>query len=136
MKTKAELQQEIEAIKARLQEIEAEFKQPEKEVSFNEILVKYIKTATNILHFNRCHDEKLKAIRAMLIVSDYVNGDWVPDWKNFRENKYTFKVGNDNIINIDSYKSVKSSFYYFKSEETARRALSILGEETIKIALS
>lgn len=81
--------------------------------------------------------EKLLSINKLLNVAKYLNGEWLPNWKEADEKKYFIY-----ICPRDCYTSVKSAtvhmsdIVYFKSEELARQAIEILGEETIKTALS
>ena len=81
--------------------------------------------------------EKLIAINKLMNVAKYLNGDWKPNWDEVDERKYFIYT-----CLIDSYISVKSAtihmsdIVYFKSEELARQAIKILGEQTIKTALS
>lgn len=81
--------------------------------------------------------EKFIAINKLMNVAKYLNGDWKPNWDEVDERKYFIYT-----CLIDSYIGVKSAtihmsdIVYFKSEELARQAIKILGEETIKTALS
>lgn len=81
--------------------------------------------------------EKLIAINKLMNVAKYLNEDWKPNWDEVDERKYFIYT-----CLIDSYIGVKSAtihmsdIVYFKSEELARQAIKILGEETIKTALS
>lgn len=94
-------------------------------------------TATDLTNCtSKRQAEKLLAINKLMNVAKYLNGDWQPDWKNRDEDKI--------FIYIDHlYKNIKfgrsgihqSLEIYFKSEELARQAIDILGEETIKLAL-
>lgn len=79
--------------------------------------------------------EKLLAINKLMNVAKYLNGDWQPDWNNNYENKYYLRIYNEKIE--ISYAGVYiSDIVYFKSEEFAKQAIKILGEEIIKLALS
>lgn len=96
---------------------------------------------TSFINNNNCtsreQTEKLIAINKLLNVAKYLNGEWLPNWKEADEKKYFIY-----ICPRDCYTSVKSAtvhmsdIVYFKSEELARQAIEILGEETIKTALS
>lgn len=80
--------------------------------------------------------EKLIAINKLMNVAKYLNGDWIPDWEdNNNEFKYYINYYHK-VINISYTSHYNSSNVYFKSEELARQAIEILGEETIKLALS
>lgn len=79
--------------------------------------------------------EKLIAINKLMNVAKYINGNWQPDWNN-EEGKYYIQIENvSNNLNIDCTGLFNSAIVYFKSEELARQAIEILGEETIKLAL-
>ena len=108
----------------------------------------YIQTDGNIYHINNAPSnrklsnsalskkqlEKLLAINKLMNVAKYLNGDWQPDWDNRHEKKYYFYV-EDEQIRILYADTVRCLDIYFKSIELARKAMEILGEETIKLAL-
>lgn len=81
--------------------------------------------------------EKLLAMNQLMNVAKYLNGTWSPNWEEADEKKYFIY-----ICPRDCYTSVKSAtihmsdIVYFKSEELAKQAIKILGEQTIKTALS
>lgn len=77
--------------------------------------------------------DKLAAYNKLMNVAKYLNGDWKLDWNN--DYKYYPTICEDEI-EIASIVCIKNSSIYFKSEELAKQALEILGEETIRIALS
>lgn len=80
---------------------------------------------------------KLLAINKLINLAKWLNNGWQPDWKNINEIKYTigYDYKNDRIIfNITSI-SYNWNIVYFKSEELAKQAVEILGEETIRLAL-
>ena len=81
--------------------------------------------------------DKLVAINQLMNVAKYLNNGWRPDWNNNQENKYALVLANNNreIINSD-YQTVNRCFVYFKTSKLAEQAIEILGEETIKLALS
>ena len=78
--------------------------------------------------------EKLLAMNKMMNVAKYFNGDWNPV---FNKNKINWTVQwyEDRLV-IAGYKYTNASYVYFKSKETTEQAIEILGEETIKLALS
>lgn len=78
--------------------------------------------------------EKLLAINKLMNVAKYLNGDWEPNWET-AELKYTFVVLY-NKLRIHDLHSSNFSSVYFKSKELAKKAIEILGEDTIKLALS
>lgn len=85
------------------------------------------------VRFGWNHQDKVKAIHRLLIAAKYLNGDWKPDWKKTRN---YFLAMYEGMITIDSTLRHGSSFVYFKSSEAAKRAVSILGEETIRAAFN
>lgn len=80
--------------------------------------------------------QKLLAINKLMNVAKYLNGDWQPDWNNKEEFKYHIYYSNQNEeLIIDRVISRQEHITHFKSEELAKQAINILGEETIKLAL-
>lgn len=78
--------------------------------------------------------EKLLAINKLMNVAKWVNDGWQPDWSNPIECKYYIYTMNEQLgFSFDTH--VCNKIIYFKSEESAKKAIEILGEETIKIAL-
>lgn len=97
---------------------------------------------------SRQQAEKLLAINKLLNVAKYLNGDWKPDWENNEEEKWTIRlVWNENnkpVIKVGFYFGTadgtighcNNTFVYFRTKELAEQAIQILGEETIRLALS
>lgn len=79
--------------------------------------------------------EKESAIHKLLNVAKYLNGDWQPDWNNTTELKYFIGLSNDKLSTSFVY-SYRSMDVYFRSAKLAKQAIEILGEYTIKLALS
>lgn len=78
--------------------------------------------------------QKLLAINQLMNVAKYLNGDWQPDWNNRSEIKHYISLyGGINIYRTTDFHCLD---IYFKSKELAQQAIDILGEETIKLALS
>ena len=77
--------------------------------------------------------EKLLAINKLMNVAKYLNGDWQPDWNN-GEVKFFINLRND-VFKVSTVVAMQCEDIYFKSEELAKKAIEILGEETIKLAL-
>lgn len=81
--------------------------------------------------------EKLISINKLLNVAKYLNREWKPNWKDADERKYFIYIcPRDCYIGVKSATIHMSDIVYFKSEELAKQAMEILGEETIKTALS
>lgn len=81
------------------------------------------------------HLSKMLAINKLLNVAKYLNGDWKPDWKNEKENKWYIE-DLDNEIDTDYTINCNSRMVYFRTQELAKQAIQILGEETIRLALT
>lgn len=84
--------------------------------------------------------EKLLAINKLMNVAKYLNGDWQPDWQpdwnNGEEDKYYIQIETlTDELHIDSTNLFNRSIVYFKSRKLANKAIEILGEETIRLAL-
>ena len=80
--------------------------------------------------------EKLLAINKLMNVAKYLNDGWQPDWDNNDDHKWFICFENDyKKLSIEWVYSMQQHFIYFKSKELARKAIDILGEETIKLAL-
>lgn len=81
--------------------------------------------------------EKLLAINKLMNVAKYLNNGWKPDWNNNHEHKYYLLVYNNNTtIDYSNCTSSSTGAVYFKTKELAIQAVKILGEDTIKLALS
>lgn len=80
--------------------------------------------------------EKLLAIIQLMNVAKYLNGDWQPDWYDIKSCKYYIYLMPNNDICISSGVHNNKYIVVFKTENIAQQAIDILGEETIKLALS
>lgn len=79
--------------------------------------------------------EKLLAIHKLMNVAKYLNGGWQPDWKDESEDKYSYSIQVcDGELLIRPTGNIFMEIY-FKSEEVAKQAIEILGEENIRLAL-
>ena len=80
--------------------------------------------------------EKLLAINKLMNVAKYLNGDWQPDWHDYKECKYYIYYDNSHSkLRIECNSSYQNNFVYFKLVKFAKQGIEILGEETIKLAL-
>lgn len=82
--------------------------------------------------------EKLLAINKLMNVAKYLNCDWKPDWNDGGGTKYFLGIKEHfcRAIYIDFTCNYNFSIVYFKTRELAQQAIDILGEETIRLALS
>ena len=81
--------------------------------------------------------EKLLAINKLMNVAKYLNGDWNPNWSSEQKYKYFIECHYlTNEIRISAELVWLNGSIYFKSKELAEKAIEILGEETIRLALS
>lgn len=75
--------------------------------------------------------QKVLSINLLLNVAKYLNGNWKPDC---RTESYFIAIVDGNIKVFISYPTGMD--IHFKSSELAKQAIDILGEETIRLALS
>lgn len=81
--------------------------------------------------------QKLLAINRLMNVARYLNGDWQPDWSDGTSQKYYLSIKKeDSSITTDFALQKCSGVVHFKTLYLAQQAIEILGEETIKLALS
>lgn len=79
--------------------------------------------------------EKLLAINKLMNVAKYLNEGWTPDWNMDTQNKYYFYL-TDAAIYVSIVTTMNVGIICFKTQELAEKAIEILGEETIRLALS
>ena len=79
--------------------------------------------------------EKLLAMNQLMNVAKYLNGDWRADFKK-EVPKFFIYINDKNNIDISANYRIKEYFVYFKTKELTKQAIDILGEETIRLALS
>jgi hypothetical protein len=80
---------------------------------------------------------KLEAINKLMNTAKYLNGE---NWLRSSElgaTKYNIyqELREDKLI-VGTHNTIRAASVYFKSEKLAKQAIDILGEETIKLALS
>lgn len=82
--------------------------------------------------------KKLIAINKLMNVAKYLNGDWRPDFSDDSQIKYTITDGlrEFGLSTALCVMRENITFVYFKSRELAQLAIDILGEDTIRTALS
>lgn len=77
--------------------------------------------------------EKLLAINKLMNLAKYLNGSWKPDWN---KRNYFITINSYNTIIIDYNSDNIRSAAYFSTGALAKQAIDILGEDTIRLALS
>lgn len=93
---------------------------------------------------NNCVSEKqtdkLMALNRLINVAKYLNGDWKPDFSSRNETKWFIIIHSNHLytnqIEVHSELNINFGAPCFKSQKLAEQAIEILGEETIKLALS
>lgn len=81
--------------------------------------------------------KKLLALNKLVNVAKFLNSGWEPDWNNKAEKKWMICLDySKNKFLIWEYDIYSSSNVYFKTEKLAWQAINILGEETIKLAIT
>lgn len=80
--------------------------------------------------------EKLMAINKLLNVAHYLNGDWKPDFGYGSGIKWylCYERASDKI-GVYTLQFSHSPIVLFKTEDLARQAIKILGEDVIKLAI-
>ena len=77
--------------------------------------------------------DKLRAIRDLSMVADYLNEGWVHDWDDKTENKWVISWNQfGDKIKFTNYTYNSTNIVYFKSLETAKKAVEIVGENAIR----
>lgn len=62
-----------------------------------------------------------------------LNDNWNPNFKKEEESKFYIYINDKNNINIGANYVVNEHLVYFRTKELARKAIKILGEETIRL---
>lgn len=108
----------------------------EKVISYQDVLKELGEPSMTTIFYNSVnHLYKIEALNKLIFVAKYLNNGWVPDFNSYESGKFFIGVECDKIY-INHVYTRYSHIIYFKSEELAQQAIKILGEETIKLALS
>lgn len=105
-----------------------------KQLNYIDIQNSHENYLVSIISINNMFTTKLTAISKLMLVAKYLNDGWTPNFKD-TTHKYSFYIKDDEI-QICSVFTCINSVIYFKSRDLANKAIKILGEETIKKALS
>lgn len=80
--------------------------------------------------------QQIRALNKLMNVAKYLNGDWEPDFTNTNFHKFYISYDSDKKkLTIWFKQYMNDGSVYFKSDELARQAIEILGEEEVKKAL-
>lgn len=89
--------------------------------------------------FSEKEAEKLIAIGKLLATAKFLNKDWKPDWSDENNEFYTLGIDPDDdsvrVIEVNIHR-VPTEIVYFRTEELAKQAVAILGEDTVRMALT
>jgi len=88
---------------------------------------------------NSTSSEQLEAImelNKLCNVAKYKNGDWLPNWSDVSQKKHYHYFTGEGELFIGYVTDELHSIVFFKSKEAALEAIAILGEESIRKALT
>ena len=93
-----------------------------------------------IYHANNATSEKqlqrLLAINKLMNVAEYLNDGWKPDWQNKDQRKWIIKWDAYNCtFDVSYWTTYQTGTVCFKTPDLALKAIEILGEEEVKLAL-
>jgi len=132
----AELEKKIDEQLVEIVGLKNELKKETKEKTVLEIITSW-PSQIYAIGINEHVVDKVKAIRDMIAVSYYLNEGWKPDFTDDSTEKFAIYYDFDLVMaKTMSFNELSDTFCYFKSESLAQRAIKILGEERIKLALS
>ena len=102
-----------------------------KKVTYEDISKKYC--WSSIMRMDFKHTDKMFTFRKLLEVSEYLNGDWKPDWNNQEQCKYIIRYNHrSKQFSTDFYTYTGITPIVFSSKENALKAIEIIGEEELK----
>lgn len=81
--------------------------------------------------------KKLLAMNKLVNVAKYLNNGWEPNWDDPREDKnYIYYNSVDKTLETSHTVLSRYATVYFKTPELAKRAIDILGDDCIKLAIA
>ena len=103
-----------------------------KEITYDDIRNK-IMPYTDTVFTTPMHKQKCITFRKLLEVAAYLNGYWEPDWDDTSQHKYIIYYNHSNKqFEVDFYSYINMNPIAFSSEENAKKAIEIIGEEELK----
>lgn len=94
------------------------------------------------IHYNNYTNqiEHLLCLNKLINVAKYLNDKEndkkFPDWNDVNQYKFTIMIDNEYGLYIDHNTDSYSGSVYFKTKKLAQQSIEILGEETIRKALT
>lgn len=79
--------------------------------------------------------QRLLAINKLMNVAEYLNEGWKPGWEDSFRKWYIYYDHDVKSLMVECNLAHQHSSVYFQSEELAKGAIEILGEEEVKLAL-
>lgn len=102
-----------------------------KKLTYDNIIEKYCHSI--VIRVDSEHTQKMFTFRKLLEVAEYLNGNWKPDWNNHEQCKYVLCYNNSTKqFEVDFYSYININPIAFSSEENAKKAIEIIGEEELK----
>ena len=101
-----------------------------KKITYSDIRKKY--NLSHNIPVSSKHYNKVTIFRKLLEIADYLNGDWKPNWDDLNQLKYFILYNYRNkTLDIFGRHYLDSGIIYFSSEENAKKAIEIIGEEEL-----
>lgn len=110
-----------------------------KSISFVDIIDKYENEHSypiKVLATSNNHMKKIIAINTLILVAKYLNNGWVPNFNSCKHRNYYITIRGNKLCLDYCFCINTGAVIYFKSEKLAQQAIDILGEKTIRLALS
>ena len=110
-----------------------------KSISFVDIIDKYENERSypiKLLATSNNHMKKIIAINSLILVAKYLNKGWVPNFNSCKHRNYYITIRSNKLCLDYCFCIITGAVIYFRSEKLAQQAIDILGEETIRLALS
>ena len=89
-----------------------------------------------VLATSNTHMHKILAINSLILVAKYLNKGWVPNFNSCKHRNYYITIRSNKLCLDYCFCIITGAVIYFRSEKLAQQAIDILGEETIRLALS
>lgn len=90
------------------------------------------------LRLNSCKQkEKIEILCDLILVADYLNGDWKCDFSQpIVDFKYFLYMNSEETIVVGLTSKTSYGIVYFKTQELAEKAIHMVGKERLKILFS